>query len=68
MGIPNINKHKWFANKLVILSVFLGIVVYTLCAIILYNPVKRTSGSIPNEVYIWQRQWNQNVSDALLEA
>jgi hypothetical protein len=30
--------------------------------------IDKVSGEIPNEVYIWQRQWNNEVTDALSKA
>ncbi len=31
------------------------------------QPVKRASGSLPNDVYIWQRTWNEPVLASLLQ-
>jgi hypothetical protein len=52
-------------------------VLYILCGFIILifwfvlstgNHVGRTSGQISNEVYVWQRQWDSTVSDALAKA
>jgi hypothetical protein len=52
-------------------------VLYILCGFILLicwfilsigSHVERTSGQMPNEVYVWQRQWDSTVSEALIEA
>ena len=63
-------RNKSLLTKFLYTCVFLSICVLSVCLFLCLtgNHVERAGGKIKNEAYIWQRQWNPEVSEALSRA
>ncbi len=52
-------------RKIIFLSIIVSAIVISSCFFLWPKPCKRATGQFPQEVYVWQRNWNQAVLESI---